>query len=352
MKLFIHDWSFGIEAHNNEIPVEADKEYPINAWIELRGERLYLLSVYLFKKCVMFLYVYERKGVQQHISPFPTSTEAMNKWTNKDMILSRSTKGLNEIFTYNINHMSDLGGGGNDCFPEYAQEEFAYLCDQTKDRLPEELQDTEILFRKFTINLESPLTELEHIAIYPPAHIYKTQLADKTFTVPYGKCNIKVPYSIGGEESYIIIKELKIHDLLEDFDKNYSKFEESYKNSLEEAEKNGLPSGQSIMSLDEIRTHYDKRLLMLCLLKPEEHRSFEIHTTEYLNTSVLASRRDSASFFTWAIDKDDNMQDGLYKYYHPLDEIKESPYSEYELTLMFATDSTKLEQKPIFEKTL
>ena len=320
MKLFPNDWNFSGDIDDFNWNIEENKEYPINAWITTEsGRPVYLVSAYAYDEFVMFLFIYEQNSnsgyIEQDVFEQPK--------TNYNLI-AKSTYHYHDFpdFEIKVNHLDMKVGSGGGCSPlpkpynaennqdiDIAEEEsesernksidlladeYDYLHNLVKDRLPKQLQGAEIEFWKQCSSYVEPVKEINHIAVYPEKYKINRHFIDKTFTAPFGDCDIKVPYSIGEEQSYFIVRELKVFDMLDEFDKNYDEFKEVHENSLREWEESGRPQNQSIMELDDIRKLHDRKLLIITCLKPEESRSFEFYLTNYLNAE---SHSTSASIW-------------------------------------------------------
>jgi len=295
--------------------IERSKEYPIDTWIrENSGRRIYLASAYVWDGSVTFLYVY-------------------------DAALSNSAEeNTVDFFEYEVNGLQAMEGNGwlIDKLDNDKDSDLYYL---VKNRLPEELRSAGLAFFKWDASFAKPIDEIKNITIYPQTQETKRYLVDKAFTVPYGKCDIKIPYTINGQRSYIILRELKIVDMLEEFEKNYEEIKKARENTLKEWDEKGKPWNQVLLELDELRRYYDKRRLLLTYLKPEQSRSIEFYTAGHLNTGTIYI----------SIDKNE-MMDGLYKDIAVICEITGEPELEYEITLMFALEHIEYERKAVLRR--
>ena len=399
MKLSPNDWSFSGDISDFDWNIEENKEYPINAWITAENENsVYLVSAYAYDEFVMFFFVYKQSSNSGYVGQ-----DVFEQPKTNYNLIADPTRGHYDFpnFEIKVNHLDIKKGSGNGYFPlpkidEYydaennhdfdvAEEEFEsklnksmdmlaggydYLHNLVEGRLPKQLQGEEIVFWKQCFSYVEPVKEINHIAIYPEKYKRNRHFIDKTFTIPLGDCDIKVPYSMGEEKSYFIVRELKVFDMLEYFNENYDKFKEVHENSLREWEQNGKPQNQSIIELDDIRKIYDKKLLMITYLKPEESHSFELYLTNYLNavSHHIEGRpnlnfeneieADKATFipqntlapvsFIIIPDEDDNIINGLFKSITALCEAPDKPNSEYEITLMWIHDSIERECKALF----
>lgn len=360
MKLFINDWNGDRDSFI--MNVEENSEHPINAWVTSGdGSRVYLASAYVYDEFVMFFYVYDRKYSCEYAEPAVFKISQ----TNRDLI-ARSPKNLYRMaFEYEANHLKAGRGSSGECLPRQKPEnvpeeepdeffemyfgEYDYLCDIMKDRLPEELQGLPIAFKKDCFSFAEPVNRIEHIAIFPSSHEVRRHFIDKTFTMPYGECEIKIPYLADGAQSYIILRELKVFDMLKAFEEHYDEFVKARENSLLELEKSKGKGNQTVMDLDEMRKYWDKRLLTLSYTRPEEKRSFEFYTTEYLNAKISSAANGSTAVaYILSPDKDDRVLDGLYKGVSVLGEVNDTPNAEYEITLLWMSEPVGHERKAVF----
>ena len=317
MKLFINDWGGGTFVNDTQ----ENKEYPVNKWLTLGdGKQIYLASLYVYDEFVMFFYIYAidlmREYMEQEVCEIPK--------TNRDFIKQpRGSKTLN-LFEYEVNHLKSGRGSSGGCLPTQTHyEEYDYLLGLMKERLPKELKGAALAFRKDCYAFEKPVDEIKNFAIFPSNCETRYYFIDKTLSVPFGSCDIKIEYPVGDASSYIILQGLKVYDMMEAFDEQY----------------------------DDLREFYDKRLLILSYLVPAEHRTFDFYLKEYLDAEVdngglnqiwLYNADTSNSF-------DDSSKGGLHKRDVVLCEIDDSTKSEYEITLMWAVDSLEPERKAVFE---
>ena len=373
MKLFPYDY---LDQRNSEAPSEiAKSEYPINHWLDNKnGHPAYILSAYLYDSFVVFLYVYDHSvGLPDH-SDYPDLATLRTLETNKDMIMafqkSYNSSTFDEI---EINSLKSQRSGSRECVPitmpdfsswdadtpyevleeskkhyENAIEEYDYLYEFVKSRLPDSLKTAELAFIKETVTFSEAIDKIEDLVIYSQCHETRYHFIDKPLSIPYGACNIKIPYSANDENSYLILKELKIVDLLEEFDKRYDEYKEAHEAALKDWEERGRPENQHVMDLDEARALSDRRLLTITYLKPEETRSFEFYLTNYLKAERTPSER-SAIGYIFMPDIDERMEDGLYKGIAVLGEMEKPSEKEYEILLLRTVDNTTHERKLILE---
>ena len=318
MKLFINDWDGDINTFVNDT-VE-NKEYPVNKWITIGdGKQIYLASLYVYDEFVMFFYIYTIDLMREYMEHEVYETPK----TNRDFARqSRGNKTLSS-FEYEINHLKSGRGSSGGCLPTKTHyEEYDYLLNIMKGRLPKELQGVTLAFRKDCYAFEKPVDEIKHFAIFPSNYEPHYHFIDKTFCVPFGSCDIKIGYPIGDARSYVVLRELKVYDMMQAFEEQY----------------------------EDLREIYNKKLLVLSYLVPVEHRTFDFYLKEYLDAEVDNS--GSGQIWLYNTDTNDNIQDGLYKRYAVLCEIHDTPKVEYEITLMWAVDSIKHERRAVFEMSL
>jgi len=334
------------------------KEYPINTWItEEGGRRVYLMSAYLHDEHIEFLYIYDGSLCQAEnddllIGPHKTNRD-MIKHYSKD-----SDRASIYTFEYEINDLQDVQSSGAAVYklPKLYEEEenidteYEYLCDLVKDDLPEELKEAELVFWKTQVSLAATVEGIRNIAIYPQTYETKKYIIDKSVTIPYGECDIKIPYTADGEQSYIILRELKVLDMADEFDKHYDELKKARENTLKEWEAQGKPENQTVIELDEARQFYDKKILTLTFLKPDEARSFEFYETEHLNTEIFNSSKGHSTGCIFISSDKEEVADGLYKDTAVICEVAGAPKLEYEITLMRALESIEHEKKAILRK--
>ncbi len=374
MKLFVNNWNIAME--DLAVGIEENREYPINAWVtDEEGKQLFLASAYVYDGFVMFFYMYdlnyERKPVEQ-VMRKPENTQ-------RDVI-ENNRNAFNYyklFFEYEVNGLKSGSGRPQDCTPSggymYVPKreesdlddtmwnlfygEYDYLVNLVKetDRVPHELKGKELAFKKDSYAFEQAVEKLESLAIYPQTHNHKTCSINKTFTVPYGTCDIKVPYADkqNGVESYFIVKELKLHDMLEEFDAKYDEYKALYDKALLDYEENKEKLGEHhhMISLEEMRQAHDKRILMLSLVKPEEKRSFHMRTNEFLDSKIVTTNNSAviSTNYYWHSDEDPKEGD-LYKAMAFLCEFEGELKSEYEITLLSVTDNWENERIALFER--
>ena len=408
MKLFSNDWNTNQDNSVDKLVTDkfaSDKEenieYPINEWITLwDGKQIFLASVYVYDEFVMFFYIYSIDLMREYIDHAIYEPPKTNRdWAKR----SRGEK-TTISFEYEVNNLKSKQGSSVGCLPmqmpdnipkgdidEFTKmyyEEYDYLLGLMKERLPEELKPemlrpeklkpekfksgnlkseklkpenlkskkfkTEkfktvtLAFRKDCYAFEEAVDKIEHFAIYPNNYEARYHFIDKTFTMPFGRNNIKIKYPAGGTQSYVSLCELKVHNMLETFEEQYAEFEKAHKNALREWEERGSPSNEDVISMDEMRRLYDKKLLVISYLAPEKHRTFEFYLNEYLDSEVSFGNSGQFWLYSTNTNTDDRLKDGLYKHDTVLCELQTGPKSEYEITLMWAIDSVQHERKAVF----
>jgi|GEM_PF-3774487 len=312
MKLFINDWDGSIDKF---VPnTEENREYPIDKWITFgNGKRSFLASVYVYDEFVMFFYIHTIDLVQEYME----YTSYVAPKINRDWAAQPKKGNLMNMPNYEVNHLKSKQSRGGACLPTQTyEEEYDYLFALTKERVPEELKGKTLAFRKDCLSFEKPVDEIKHFAIFPNKHESRYHFIDKTFTLPFGRSGIKIEYA----ESYVIIHELKIYNMLESL------------------------KGQQYE--EDLREFYDKNLLIISYSAPEEQRSFEFYLKEYLAAKV-EDNLGGNQIWLYSFDGDDDD-----KRKSVLCEIKDSPQAEYEITLMWAIDSIQHERKAVFEMTM
>ncbi len=388
MKRFINDYNRGekLSLENRD----EKKEYPIGKWVttEVGSKKQdFLVSAYVYEDFVMFFYMYD---VNRDTSCGEQKSE-LPQWklpvTQRDLAMwSCDEEPFSTFGSYELNHLTSLGGGSTYCVPNPHEDappesewddsmkmyfgEYEYLLNLVKetDRVPEELKDKELAFRKDCFEFGKPIDEIHHIALYPHTHTFSTYFVGKSVTVPVGKCDIKVPYTMAktGEPSYFIIKELELHNMLEDFERDYDILKENHEKAVKDYEENKdaniSPEEESslvhrynlqgptqrIMSLEEIRQSYDKTILILSVLMPEENRSLKFYSNEYLDSPIKNSI--SSVGVVLRVDKaDERLEDDLYKTTCHVEGYMGVAKDEYEITLMSASDNFTIAKKPLFE---
>ncbi|MCL2399442.1 MAG: hypothetical protein FWC91_06840 [Defluviitaleaceae bacterium] len=360
MKLFINDWDGNRDTF--VIGTEENREYSVNKWITTKeGKRIYLASVYVYDEFVMFFYIYVIDMMREYIEH---TTYEMPK-TNRDWAQQSGGRSYFSSFEYEVNHLKSKQGSSGGCLPtqmpdnipaekmdeltKMHYEEYDYLLGLMKGRLPTELKGVTLAFRKDCYAFDEPINEIKNFAVFPNSYEASYHFIDKTFTMPFGNSNIKIEYPVGNTQSYVILRELKVYDMLDTFEEQYEEFEKAHKNALQDLEKRENPVNEDVISMDDLRTFYDKRLLLLSYLAPEEHRSYDFYLKEYLDAVVDNSPSSSGRIWFYNIDVDDRLENGLYKHNAVLCEMNEKPKAEYEITLMWAIDSVQHERKAVFE---
>ena len=360
MKLFLNDWSG--DRGTFVWDVEENREYRVDEWLwSGDGLGVFLASVYVYDEFVMFFYVGAIDVMREYLEH--SVYEAPR--TNRDWVVQPRGDRSFSSFKYVVNGLESRRGGGGACLPslpdmplgddvdEFTKmhyEEYDYLLGLVKDRLPAELRGVMLAFRKDCYSFEKPVDEIEHLAIFPNNHETNYYFVDKSFALPFGACDTRVEYLAGEVQSYVIFLELKVYDMLEVFEEQYSEIKKSYEESLLAWEERGCPAHEGVVSLDEMREFYDKRLLVLSYLVPEEHRSLECYLKEYLDSEISTSSTGSVWFYS--ADEDDKFVDGLFKRETVLCEMDDEAKNEYEITLMWALDSVQHERKAIFDRKL
>jgi len=322
MKLFINDW------HENQdtfvAGIEENREYPVNEWIKFKdGKQIYLASIYVYHEFVMFFYICAADFIYEYTDYM--AYEAPK--TNRDWVQKPRRGGFAHAFEYEINHMKNNQGGSSSCLPmpilddileekmdewtKMHDEEYDYLLGLMKERLPETLDGATLAFRKDCYAFEKPVDEIKHFAIFPYAHESHFHLIDKTFTMSFGCNDIKIEYSAGDTQSYVMPKELKVYDM---------------------------------------RKLYNQRLLVISYLVPEKHRTFDFYLKDYLDANVADTAGNPIQIWLSHIDADDRLEDG-YQRDAVLCEMHNDPEAEYDITLMWATDSIQHERHAVLEMT-
>jgi hypothetical protein len=343
MKAFINDWMAIPETYDENN--KENREYPINEWItEADGSRSFLVSAYVYDDFIMFLFMGE-----------PAYSLNYNS------------------FEYEVNHLKMISAKGSQPIkhpdvnqPEWAHfhpealrvlnDEFKYLYDLMHEagRIPDDLKEKKFTFYKYSISFEAPVEEIHHLAIYPMTFHGNNYYIGKTFSVPYGPCTLEIPYTVSpGQESFIIIKELKFYDLMEEYEKSYDEIKKTYDESQLDWEKNeerykrlGMGRGR----FEEIKEVYDMTVLQLSLLCPEEKRTFSFRAdTGYIRPQekdVITHR----VFFYTPSENEDRKEGDLYRYTAILGEVGGEPKKSYEVTLEGAADPYIPEREVIWEK--
>lgn len=366
MKLFLSDWN---SEHAFVADTEEKKEYPINSWLSSGdGKQVYMVSAYLYDKSIMFLYIYdlsyhpENKEKYVYIMP-ETYRESLEQ-----------SKRFNRQFRFNVRYeVNDLNTGCSfrtclplradeieprgepefDKFTEMRQGEYDYLCNLMKetDRIPKALRDKELAFGKCIVSLDECDDEIKNIAIYQPEYISNEYEAETTFTVPYGECEVCVPYTISdtGEENYFTVRELKFHDMSHAFDERYEELKKAREDMPEDSE---IDHGR--MDFEEMRSMYNVTILTISIQQSIKERSFNFFTKERLDTKMKVHTTGIGGSFTvgcFFFSEEGSETDGtmLYKRMYSLGEVDGEPKDEYEITLISVTDILKAERKALLE---
>ena len=360
MKLFINDWDGNTDTF--AMGVEENREYPVNAWVALGdGKQIYLASVYVYDEFVMFFYIYTidlmREYMEYTVYEIPK--------TNHDWAKQSRDRGTIISLEYEVNSLKSRQGSSGGCLPaqmpddipeedmdaftKMHYEEYDYLFELMKERIPKELKGSALAFRKDCYNFDEPVDKIERFAIFPYSYESYFHFIDKKFVMPFGSSDIKIEYPAGDAQSYVVLQELKVCDMLEAFEAQYDEMEKAHKESLLEWEKRGKPANESVMSMEGLRAFYDKRLLVISYLTPEEHRSFDFYLKEYLDAEL--DKSGTGQVWLYSPDEDDKLENGLYKRSAVLCEMLGDPEAEYEITLMWAVDSMQNEHRAVFEMT-
>jgi len=357
-------------SHEKEayIEIEADNEQRIDAQFTTHnGIDVCLISSYFYDDLVMFLYAYKYIDFTRDNPDFDPHMS-----TNRSMLdPARLNCGLSRFyFKYKVNNQSpteksyheELGsssgwsaGVPTSNWPVLIRHNrFSYVFDLVNHRLPDKFRDTDIVFKADYLLFNKPVTEIKHIALYPPSNETKRFFLDQTFSLSIGKHDMKISYSVGGVQSYIIADELEVFD-------NLAGFEEAYgvkwqKNLDEHLEKRGMSKEEREARIKREVTHLHKllaqRRLRLSYLKPEVDvvRKYGFYTPAYLDAAPNSFDTTHLSSRNPVIDA--RKVDGYYRCTQDIGIIHNDADMEYEIKLIWITDKMELEQGPIFEITI
>lgn len=349
MKMFINDWNQDSAEYVKLTPIEDNREYAVDQWLtDEDGNKLYLVSAYLYDDFVMFVYVFENEIQLQ-----PDTLE--------DYMCSRQ-RIMSSIFNYEIDDCKPVSARGSCIFPRIIQEdtedeleaeyEYDYIYELfTKaNRIPEYFKNKQIAFKKDNVSFGKQIEKISRLSIYPNVHKHNSFSVKKAFTVPFGSCDINISYSTKeGYESFILIKSLKLHNLLEDFDKNAEEYRKIYEESISTCPESGNEINV-YNSFEELRKSYDKSILILTLLSPEEHRSFNFRnlTKEPRNPNFEDSHVSTVYLFR--SDRSKARDDGLFEHIVSLGEWNSPTIAKYEVVLESVTDNFQIEKTLLLEK--
>ncbi len=370
MKQFINDWHGD---PNVFVPnTEENIEYPINKWLQIGigDSKVFMLSAYVYNEFVMFLYVldnslYEKSLAQHQFIQFPKTYREQEEHSFK------SNNRFNVFLNYEINGVKNSTGRGsfvhfvenealkadNNWNNEIQKEEYNYLFKLISEegRIPNELKNKQVTFAKNCFAFEQTITQINNLKVKNLQHNFKAYDVQKRFTIPFGKSNLKVPYTVKetGKESFIITNKLEVYNTLETFQKSVDELkkriaENKILGNLEMAQR----EEEHLEMLE--KDHFDKNLLTLKFLKPEKNRSFKIMADSYLNSEVVINKGSSHTFAIYFSKPESNEQteEGLYEdltVVCELNEGLENLESDYTVTLLNVTDTIQPNEKPLLE---
>ncbi len=378
MKRFINDFN---RDRGTELTLEnrdEKLECPINTWVTTEVDsktQKFLVSAYVYEDFVMFLYLYDLKFDRDYNKQKDGLLQYKRAVTYRDSVMLAFENDcefqLMPMVSYELNQLPTNGGGTHRCVPNihecippesewddimkmyYGEYEYLLNLVTETDRIPKALQDKELAFRKDCFQFREPISEINNLVIYLPSYKFCTHFIGISVTVPVGECDIKIPYTIAktGEESYFIIKKLELHNMMEDFQRDYDILKENHEKALQadEENKNKYGDRSEVISLEEMRQFYSRTLLQLYILMPEEKRSLKFYTNEYLDSEIQVNNLNS-DILTWYSDRGTDSDDGaLYRTICHVEGYMGVVKDEYEITLLSVTDTFQFERKALFE---